>query len=214
VDGELIAGPDRHTQRILDAFMPAAASFLRRYYRPDCCLAATALCVDVLGGRLHLPARPAAVRLEVLNRAMVAYLQSRPAGADADAGPGEVEAVVAAGGWSVVLGDPGHEAEPDKWAGHVTCLVGDRLLVDLAAPQASRPARGIVLPPLAVPLPPGFSSGAAGVTWDTPDGGLVRVRALPGHGGWERGPDWSDRARRTRAAAAVWPAVRAALRRR
>jgi len=119
-------------------------------YRPDCCIAATAILIDVLD-YFRMTARPLSVLATVFNPAMSRRIERE----------GMPTLEEAEGDWflkgchslAVGLGDP----EPGKWPGHLVANLADKLLIDLTLDQADRPQHGIVLPmPIIAPFPREF----------------------------------------------------------
>jgi hypothetical protein len=146
----------RVQERTLTAVMDAACTVFPRHYRPDGCIAAARLLVDVFG-RLHVPCRPLAVVVDVFNPAMVAR-----SAAEGGRLPRDTEEyrrwIDESGCWWLTLG--GGDPEPGTWPGHVAVAAWDRVLLDLTLPQASRPQRGIVLAPAAVQVWPEVLDGS------------------------------------------------------
>ncbi len=186
----------------VSAFMDAACVTLPLFYRPDCCIAATAIACDVLGGWLHMKLRPLAVQIEIANPAIVA--QGRWPADQEEYRRWQTEY----GAWWVSLGDPA--AEGPGWSGHLVAVVYGTAVIDLSLPQASRPAKGIVLPAVLFEAGPGFLEGQArdlGV-----NGSLLVYRARPDDRSYASAPDWQDARRRAPAVRAIRDRMRAALR--
>ena len=117
-------------------------------YRPDCCIAATAILIDVLD-YFRLNARPLSVIATVFNPAMSERIEREGMPtleeAERDWFPYGCYSL------AVGVGDP----EAGKWPGHLVANLADRVLIDLTLDQADRPQHGIVLPmPIIAPFPP------------------------------------------------------------
>jgi hypothetical protein len=158
-------------------------------YRPDCCIAATAILIDVLD-YYRLTARPLSVIATVFNPAMSGRIEHKGMPtleeAERDWFPHGCYSL------AVGVGDP----EPGKWPGHLVANLADRLLIDLTLDQADRPRHDIVLPvPILAPFPPKF------LTEDGQMAGMVNgcrvvYEARPSDHSFERSNDWRSRKRR------------------
>ncbi len=158
-------------------------------YRPDCCIAATAILIDVLD-YFRLTAWPLSVIATVYNPVMTERIlrEGMPTleEAERDWIPNGCYAL------AVGAGDP----EPGKWAGHLVANLADQVLIDLTLDQADRPQHGIVLPmPIIAPFPPEF------LTEDGQLAGLVNgcrvvYEARPSDRSFEHSNDWRSRKRR------------------
>src|SRR5262249_29776146 len=137
-------------ERKLAAVMRAACRVFLPRYRPDSCIAAARVLVDVFD-RLHVRCRPLSVVVDVFHPAMVA--RAALEGGRLPETTEEYQRWVAESGcWWLTLGMG--EPRPGRWAGHVAVVAWDAVLLDLTLPQASRPQRGIELAPLAVQVCP------------------------------------------------------------
>jgi hypothetical protein len=143
-------------QRLLTAVMDAACKVFPPRYRPDACIAAARVLVDVFD-RLHVKCRPLAIAVDVFNPAMVTR-----AGAEGGRLPQRTEEyqqwVEESGCWWLTLGLG--EPAPGKWPGHVAVVVWERVLLDLTLPQATRHQHGILLAPAAIQVGPEFLDGS------------------------------------------------------
>jgi hypothetical protein len=158
-------------------------------YRPDCCIAATAILIDVLD-YFRLTARPLSVIATVFNPAMSGRIER-------EGMPTLEEAELdwfPHGCYSLAVGSG--DPEPGKWPGHLVANLADRPLIDLTLDQADRPQHGIVLPvPILAPFPPEFlneDGQMAGVV----NGCRVVYEAQPFDRSFERSNDWRSRKRR------------------
>ncbi len=196
-------------QRKLAAVMNAACRVFPRRYRPDGCIAAARVLVDVFD-RLHVRCRPLAVTVDVFNPAMVAR-------ATAEGGrlPADTEEyqrwIVESGCWWLTLGGAS-DPEPGKWPGHVGVVVWESVLIDLTLQQASRPARGILLAPAAVQVCPAFLAGSESRVV-TMGGSELHYVARPEHKSFMNAPDWRDRRRHHDVVGHIVERVRDELRR-
>ncbi len=158
-------------------------------YRPDCCIAATAILIDVLD-YFRLTARPLSVIATVFNPAMTERIEREGMPtleeAERDWFPNGCYSL------AVGFGDP----EPGKWPGHLVVNLADQVLIDLTLDQADRPQHDIVLPmPIIAPFPPEFlteDGHLAGIV----NGCRVVYEARPSDRSFERSNDWRSRKRR------------------
>jgi hypothetical protein len=98
-----------------------------REYGVDSCIASTRIATEWL--RAHgVRARPLKVQVEVYTHAMARRIIG-----DGQTLPGSDE-------WSIGVGLPGDLLAPNKWAGHLVCVVEGRIVVDLSIDQVSAPA--------------------------------------------------------------------------
>jgi hypothetical protein len=158
-------------------------------YRPDCCIAATAILIDVLD-YFRLTARPLSVIATVFNPAMSRRIEREGMPtleeAERDWFP--------RGCYSLAVGVGGPQL--GKWPGHLVVNLADQVLIDLTLDQADRPQHGIVLPmPIVAPFPPDF------LTEDGQMAGLINgcrvvYEARPADRSFDRSNDWRSRKRR------------------
>src|SRR5947209_8022518 len=128
-DLEQLTGPAR-------PFLPRLCEVVREelkigtLFRPDCCIAATAVLIDVLD-YFRLTARPLSVIATVFNPAMSERLlrdgMPTPEEAERDWFPNGCYAL------AVGAGDP----QPGMWSGHLVANLADRALIDLTLDQAN-----------------------------------------------------------------------------
>jgi hypothetical protein len=167
-------------------------------YRPDCCIAATAILIDVLD-YFKLTAKPLSVIATVFNPRMSERIaqEGMPTleEAERDWFPKGCYSL------AVGAGDP----QPGKWPGHLVSVLGRQVLIDLTLDQANRPQYGIVLPmPLIAPYHPDFLAGEAQVAGIV-SGCRVIYEARSGDRSFERSNDWRSQKRRS---AVVGKAIR------
>jgi hypothetical protein len=159
-------------------------------YRPDCCIAATAILNEVLD-YFQLTATPLSVIATVFNPVMSERIaqEGMPSLEEAE------RDWLPRGCYSLAVGvgDP----EPGKWPGHLVTVLGGQVLIDLTLDQANRPQHGIVLPmPILAPCDPEFLAGEAQVAGIV-GGCRVIYEARPDDRSFERSNDWRSRKRRT-----------------
>jgi hypothetical protein len=158
-------------------------------YRPDCCIAATAILIEVLD-YFRLNARPLSVIATVFNPAMSERIEREGMPtlekAERDWFPCGCYSL------AVGVGDP----EPGKWPGHLVANLADQVLIDLTLDQADRPQHDIVLPmPIMAPLPAEFLTEGGQMAGKV-NGCRVVYEARPGDRSFERSNDWKNRKRR------------------
>jgi hypothetical protein len=178
-------------ERKLAAVMNAACEVFLPRYRPDSCIAAARVLIDVFD-RLHAKVRPLSVVVDVINAAMVAR-------AEAEGGrlPADTEEyqrwIEESGCWWLTLGCGG-DPKPGRWSGHVAVVAWEKVLIDLSLAQASRPQRGIVLAPAAIQVGRDFLSGSDRRVVPM-NGSELHYLARPEDRSFMRSPDWCDRQR-------------------
>lgn len=167
---------------ILGSFMEAATRILPKLYKPDSCIATTRIAIDVLE-RFHFKVRPLTVEVSIYNPAYTAKERHPDT-------PAEDEAWKSEGCWAVVLGD-----ESLGGTGHLAALVNEDSLIDLTLPQANRPHKQIVLPPVVVTnFPAGFPAGLENDI-SVINGCTVVYRARPAWHYYLRSKDWTHQRR-------------------
>jgi len=185
-------------------FLPRLCAVVREelhigtLYRPDCCIAATAILNEVLD-YFKLTARPLSVIATVFNPVMSERIaqEGMPTLEEAE------RDWFTKGCYSLAVG--AGDAQPGKWPGHLVTVLGGRVLIDLTLDQANRPQHGIVLPmQILAPCDPDFLAGQAWVAGIV-SGCWVVYQARPGDRSFERSNDWKSRKRR---AAVVGAAIR------
>jgi hypothetical protein len=190
--------------------MNAACDEMPRRYRPDCCIAAARVLIDVLA-ELHVKARPLSVSIDVFNRPFIERAEAEGGGL-----PETTEEyqrwVAECGAWWLTLGHAASEAEPGKWPGHVVVVAWESILVDLSLPQGSRPQRGIRLVPLAIRVKPDDLDGVGRRVVEV-NGCELHYRGRPDDRSYQTAPDWQDRRRHEATVREILAHVRAELRR-
>lgn len=185
---------DRHVEDVLEAMVQESPALLYEKYRPDCCIAATSIALDVLK-YFHVDAQPLPVRATAMNRAMrERHEQGNPPTAEEiaawQAKPGPIDPTEP---WGVGLG---FENGGPGWAGHLIAVIEERWLLDLALRQASRPERGLVVPDagwgtITRPLPRRVDqAGRLLALADLADGGTLTYWTAPDAPDWRDAPDW------------------------
>ena len=179
---------------IVAALLELARPELLRVFRRDSCIASTRVALDVLK-TFGIAARPLSVKAVVYNAPYAARLElGMPLPESAE----EMACWVREdGAWSVGVGFPNPDApRVDGWPGHLVAVTERHLLFDLALDQASRPAHGLRLGPLAVPASAAFLAGHVPLVARRA-GIRVEYLACPKDLTYRLTPDWRDRARRT-----------------
>jgi len=162
------------------AYAAVASQVLPLHCRPDRCVNASSIFVEVMHRLGFAGARACSVEVIAMNAAYRQYEVARTVE--------ERREWENRGAWAVIIDGVAPKAGHMGWAGHVVGIVQD-WLVDSATSQMSRPAKGIVLPEvLLVRATPRFIHGkeAAGAT--SSDGCVVRYRARPHDRSFERLP--------------------------
>jgi hypothetical protein len=153
--------PDNRPTHPARPFLPRLCDVVRAelhigtLYRPDCCIAATAILNEVLD-YFKLTARPLSAIATVFNPVMSERIAQEGMPTLEEAGRNWFPK----GCYSLAVGagDP----DPGKWPGHLVAVLGGRVLIDLTLDQANRPQHGIVLPvPIIAPCDAEFLAGQA-----------------------------------------------------
>jgi len=198
MDPEIRPDPARNLEEItLPArpFLPRLCEVVREelhigtLYRPDCCIAATAILNEVLD-YFQLTASPLSVIATIFNPVMSERIaqEGMPTLEEAE------RDWFTKGCYSLAVG--AGDAQPGKWPGHLVTVLGGRVLIDLTLDQANRPQHGIVLPmQILAPCDPDFLAGQARVAGSV-GGCRVVYEARPGDRSFERSNDWRSRKRR------------------
>lgn len=184
----------RHPGRVIRRLAEAAPPVLARYYRPDCCIAATRVAVDALA-RFGLEAAPAPTDVVILNPPLRARLDGGVAPEDR-AEPQRLAGLDGAGSVGIGFGaGPGEGFDPRTgYDGHLVAVCQGHL-IDLTLPQASRPDREVRLSPVAQAFGPEaagrFAAGER--VWLDVNGCAVGYRRKPEAVGYRTSPDWARR---------------------
>jgi len=162
--------------------------------RADSCICCTKVLTQV-GASLELKVRPLVVETTVYNPPFAEWIEKN----GLDPSEEEMHRLGEAGGRFVVLGAREERTpEPNKWPGHLVCLVEasgkPTTVVDLSIDQANRPKKDInITEPLIFGVPTDFVDGtgcAIGHT-GTKAGPICFVyRAFPDDKSYEVSPDW------------------------
>lgn len=111
---------------------------------------------------------------------------------------------------SLGLGLPPYDTASQN-VGHFVIAIGGRLMVDLAADQLDRPAKGWrINKPIVANMPAGWKKGRERV-WTHTDAYSVGIQAEPANKNFTRSRDWTLRGRYQPFVAAVAAAMRAHL---
>jgi hypothetical protein len=183
----------RQCVRVVDAYAEVARPLMLEHMRPESCIAATRITVDVLAV-YDVPARPCRVILSLHNRAWMEL-------AERLGRPPTIDEQVGGPAWSVGVGVPGEPDDPRivqrqvhaPWDGHLVALaLSDTVLLDASIDQASRPQHDLEIPPsvLAMGVPEGFTDGKAQVVGERRNGAVVAYSYRAEGPSWEDAPDW------------------------
>lgn len=120
---------------MIDSIVRSAAPVIARTFRPDCCLNATRVMIEVFRD-FAIPARAVVVSVLAVNAAWVEQALAL----------GRVPDVreLAPAAWALGIDRPG-PPEGSGWPGHVVVFARGRL-IDMAAGNIARPARRIYAP--------------------------------------------------------------------
>jgi hypothetical protein len=201
--------PQDHNPELLNTAPGPARPFLRhaaeivreelqvgRLVRPDCCILATAVLIDVLD-YFKVKARALAVEAWIANPLMHERMlvEGCPSPEDAE------RSWFPQGAYALSLG--GGDPEPGKWPGHLVAVLEGQVLADLTLDQANRPQYGIVLPvPVLASFDPEFLTGA-GALVGVVNGCRVEYTARPTDRSFQKATDWQARKRRSSVVAAA-----------
>lgn len=200
------------TADVVLAHLIRARALMLQHWRPDTCIASTAIALKVLD-HYGIPAQPLVVRAGVYNATLWEHIVASNGEWPS---PEEVESVRERGGWSVMLGwnpNPEHEGGVGSidtsrmgWSGHLVAIVQPqreerRGLLDLSLDQATRPEKNIHTRPfLGDQVDQAFLEGNDQLIYTFSDwqGTVVVYQAYPGITSYEVSPDWADSRRHTR----------------
>ncbi len=150
-------------------------------YRPDCCILASKVAVDVLR-YFGKDAYALMVRVFIANAPLVKRFQ---AGNPPRNQEELQQAAKEDGSHSIGLG---YGYTKGKWSGHLV-VISEGQMLDLTLTQANRPAQGIILEPVLVPASSDFLAGKDDLLL-TIGGTLVKYHAFPDDHSYEDSPDW------------------------
>lgn len=163
---------------MIDSIVRSAYPVIAGTFRPDCCLNASRVMIEVLRD-FAIPARAVVVTVMAVNAAWVeqALALGRP--------PTVQELEPAA--WAIGINEPG-PLEGEGWPGHVVVFARGRL-IDMAAGNIARPARRIYSPAyVCSTVPRGWENGIIAHEVPLPASGLMLYRALPKNRAHEKLP--------------------------
>jgi len=155
------------------------------------CILATSVGLDVLRA-FGIEARALSVKLDLVNAAWVRWVEAGKPGGD--------QAALKLGAWALAAGYPPEAWGVPKrvvpagsWDGHLVIEVpAMKVLIDLDMQQLNRADKGIVMPDAAVLHL--VDSNVA--TYNTPDGGMLRIEARREDLSFQVARDWWDRPHR------------------
>lgn len=180
--------PAKETEAVLTAFRATAKPWFRRFYSPDCCILSTRVAIEALG-HFGVKAFPMTVEAFVFNRKFE-QLVSKHGRFPANRAE-LLDWTDRQGGWSLGVG-LGGDPEPKKWPGHLVAIVDRAVLIDCSLDQASRPHKGIAIPPIVdAPVTEDFIAGREPIVGRI--GPLVsKYQARPMDVSYRRTPDWTE----------------------
>lgn len=160
--------------------------------RPDHCVLATAVGVDVLQ-TFGIDARPLCVRISLVNKILLDYVAVHGRIGDAD-----VPVLLANGGHMLDTGGPedAHTGTVNDrgWFGHLIVWVphvNGGGVVDLSLGAFNRPAKDIIVPPSG-----SFQFRPPGCSYTLPCGAELRYEMRPDDVSWMTAKDWAHPSRR------------------
>lgn len=158
----------------------------RQYLRADSCIASTWLGMQVLA-LLHVRAMYAlVVEATVSNRLWWDRLKA----AETSPSTAERQKWIVDGGWSLGVGVASSPPRLGGWNGHLVAIVSRRWLWDLSIDQASRPEKGLQLPPCVVaPVDEAFLRGKRTLVGEF-ENGVITYDARPGDRTYQASPNW------------------------
>ncbi len=163
---------------MIDSIVRNAAPVIARTFRPDCCLNATRVMIEVFRD-FGVPARAVVVSVTAVNAAWVEQALAL--------GRAPTVRELADGAWAIGIGEP----EPPRgegWPGHVVVFARGRL-IDMAAGNIARPARRIYAPAFVCSVVPSrWEHGEVVHEVSLPAEGRMFYRALPRERSHERLP--------------------------
>lgn len=136
--------------KVLELLARYAPRIFPEYYNPDCCIAGTAIAIDVLA-EFGIKAKPFPTRLMVFNRIFVDIIVEKGLMSFEDA------MKINPNAYSVGVGFG--EKREGGYLGHLVAVTSDNTLVDLTITQANRPQYGIVCHPVISVVDDNFLSG-------------------------------------------------------
>lgn len=133
---------------LLEFLMDNIDVYLKMFYHPDCCIAATRITLHFLE-HFRIPCKPICTRLLVLNNNALEHLHKY---GDLGDSPERIQEAIKNDCYAVAIGAENPTNIPTGGvglAGHlVAFLPGPNILVDPSLSQASRPQKGIVTAPM------------------------------------------------------------------
>jgi hypothetical protein len=190
----------RSIQAVTTAIGEVARRELLKDFRPDCCIATARTVIRVL--RYYgFDAQPLAVRAMIFNPIYAAAFDNGTARTQDDAD--WKEWMDSVGAWSVGVGYP--DGTPG-FGGHLVALVSTSsvFFIDASLDQASRPAKGIVLPEsIFIPVTREFLITPGEQLVFRHDTGMLLVYERIVNESFRSSPDWKDKTRTKRAMKAI-----------
>lgn len=168
---------------VIQSLRKRAGTIVEKNLRVDCCIAATAIAIDVLQ-RYGIEAEPIPVSATVANRQAVELLSKE----------GVTEQELIDGGAKIVEIDT-ESKRAGYYAGHLVAAVRMKIrnanvvLIDLSARQFHRPKYGIYMDAMAL-LSDRFLEDGMEI-WDMPNGAVLRYQRIENER-WKDTSDWKS----------------------
>ncbi len=183
------------TLNTIGPIMMAVQEEMIRLEEQHSCILTSAILTDVLHRKGYPSAYTLRVRVRIVNRAFVEYVQRHGPANTAEA----EEKCEAAGGVMIGLGEGPAEAMPEgRWPGHTVVIIpgvssDGHLMSDATITQANRSEAKIELPPFVAAVQDAFVRGERPFRKEI-NGCLLSYTALPGDREHEGTELWTSRA--------------------
>jgi len=184
-----------NTWNLLLRYAEVARPIILQHFRADCCIASTAITIDVLKA-LDVSAVPFPCQAMIFNAAFIERtnrLGRWPTREEM------LEWTNGSGPWSVGLGYPPNDEE---YVGHLAVIADNKYLVDASVDQATRPLYHLFLPPvLLANVSRDFRRSKKGAEFKlrSETGDLIIYQPQPKNRVYLTAPDWVDKSRHTAA---------------
>ncbi len=192
---------DKRTKAV-EIILTRGVRIIHEHFRPDCCIAATRIAMDVLAPcGFHVAPLP--VQVILVNKVGVDAINTHgwPNGEEQIR-----EFQQKYGYWSIGLGYdwPGSVG----WPGHLVALLNGDHILDLTLSQAHRPQHQIEPHPICTFAEQSFLNGQRRlqVSFDT----CWAFYSLHDHDGYRRSKDWTDKRRRAAVVAEILDEIKRA----
>jgi hypothetical protein len=179
------------TWDVLLRYTEVARPIIREYFRADSCIASTAITIEVMK-RLGIVATPYPCRVLVFNAPFMSRVKRERRYPDSTE---VIKWTTGTNLWSVGVG---YTTNNEPHVGHLIAIVENKYLVDASIDQASRPHKGILLPPVMIgAVSRDFRRFKKGSKFEIegPDGTLVTYRPdHHTHNLYLKSTNWTDKA--------------------